>query len=114
VPVGHDFTRPDVGCADSPLEEPASCSAVAPRGDEHVNDLPELVDGAVDIAPLAGDLQVGLVDLPAVANGVSAGPGGLGEQAGEAEHPPVDGEVVDLDTALSEEFLDVPVGEAEP
>jgi hypothetical protein len=26
----------------------------------------------------------------------------------------VDGDVVNLDTALGEEFLDVPVGEAEP
>jgi hypothetical protein len=28
-------------------------------------------------------------------------------------HPPVDGDVVTLDTALGEEFLDVAVGEAE-
>jgi hypothetical protein len=87
-PVGHDFTRPDRGCADSPLEEPASCSDVAPRGDEDVNHLPELTNGAVDIAPLAGDLHVDLVDLLAVAIGMSAGPGSLGQQAGEVKHPP--------------------------
>jgi len=41
--------------------------------------LPELVDRAVDVAPLAGDLEIGLVDLLAIADGVAAGPGGLGE-----------------------------------
>jgi hypothetical protein len=38
---------------------------------------------------------------------MSAGPGSLGEQAAEALHPPVDGDVVDLDAAFGEEFLDV-------
>jgi hypothetical protein len=99
-------------CADSPLEETASCSDVAPWGDEHVNDLAWLVDGPVDIAPLAGDLHIGLVDLPALADGMSAGPGSLGQQAGEAKHPPVDGDVVDLDTAFGGQLLDVTVGQA--
>jgi hypothetical protein len=44
---------------------------------------------------------------------MSAGPGSLGEQAREAKHPPVDGDVVDLDTAFGEEFLDVAVGQTE-
>jgi hypothetical protein len=38
---------------------------------------------------------------------VSAGPGGLGEQRGEALDPAVDGGVVDLDAALGEELLDL-------
>jgi hypothetical protein len=42
---------------------------------EHVNDLPELINRTVDIAPLARDLHVGLIDLPAVTDGMSAGPG---------------------------------------
>jgi hypothetical protein len=46
------------------------CLGVVPRGDIDVDDLPELVDGAVDIAPVAGDLDVGLVDLPAIADAV--------------------------------------------
>jgi hypothetical protein len=37
----------------------------------------------------------------------------LGEQAHEPLHPPGDGDMVHLDTALGEEFLDVAVGEAE-
>ena len=44
---------------------------------------------------------------------MSAGPGCLGEQAGEAEHPPVDGDVVDLGTAFGEQFLDIAVRQTE-
>jgi hypothetical protein len=42
---------------------------------------------------------------------VAARPSSLGEQAGEAKHPPVDGDMVDLDAALREQFLDVAVGQ---
>jgi hypothetical protein len=61
--------------------------------------LPELVDRAVDVAPLARDLDIGLIDLPAV---TTAWPGGLGEQRGEALDPAVDGGVVDVNAALGE------------
>ena len=44
---------------------------------------------------------------------MAAGPGSLGEQGREAEHPPVDRDVVDLDAAFGEQFLDVAVGQAE-
>jgi hypothetical protein len=50
------------------------------------------------------------IHIPPVPDQVLAGPGGLGEQAREPLHPPVDGDVVDLDTAFGEEFLDVAVG----
>ena len=58
-------------------EEPAGGRGISPSGDEHVDDLAELVDRAVDVAPLAGDLHIGLVDLPAVTDGVPARPSGL-------------------------------------
>jgi hypothetical protein len=78
-----------------------------------VDDLPGLVDGPVDVAPLAGDLDVGLVHLPAVSHAMPAGPGGVGKQRREAQHPAVDGDVVDLDATLDEELLEVAVGQAE-
>jgi hypothetical protein len=49
-----------------------------------------------------GDLDRGLVDLPSVADAMAAGPGGLGEQRREPQHPAVDGGVVDLDAAFGE------------
>jgi hypothetical protein len=43
---------------------------------------------------------------------VPARPSRLGEQRREPLHPSVDGDVVDLDTALGEQLLDVAVGQA--
>ncbi len=98
---------------DGAFEEPSRRRHIPPWRDEHVDDLPELVDGAVDVAPPAGDPHVGFVHLPAGADPVAARPGGVGQQRREPLHPPVDGDVVDLDAAFSEQFLDVAVGQAE-
>jgi hypothetical protein len=43
-------------------------------GQEHVDDLAELVDRPIDVAPPSGDLDRGRIDLPAVADGMAAGP----------------------------------------
>ena len=51
--------------------------------------------------------------MPAVADTLTAGSGGLGEQRREPLHPPEDGDVVDLDTAFGEQFFDVAEGQAE-
>jgi hypothetical protein len=80
--------------------------------DEYVDDLAELVDRAVDVAPPTGDPHVGLVDLPAVSHQVPAGPGNLGQQWREPLHPAVDREVVDLEAALGEQLFDVAVRQA--
>jgi hypothetical protein len=112
--VGDDLHGRDLGGADGPLEEAAGCLGVALWGDEHVDDLAELVDCAVDVAPPPGDLHVGLVHQPAIPDQVPAGPGGVGQQRREPLDPAVDAGVVDVDPALGEEFLDVAVGEAEP
>jgi hypothetical protein len=74
---------------------------------------PVLVDRAVDVAPPAGDLHVGLVQSPAGTDGVSARPGGVSQQRREPQHPAVDGEVVDLNAALGQQFLNVAIGQAE-
>jgi hypothetical protein len=73
----------------------------------------ELVDGAVHVTPPPGYLDVGLVDPPAIADGVPARPGGLSEQRREPLHPAVDRDVVDLDPALGEELLDIAIRQAE-
>jgi len=67
----------------------------------------------VDIAPSAGHPDVGLVHEPAVADGVAARPGSLGQQRREPLDPPVDADVIDLDTPLGEQLLHVAVGKAE-
>jgi hypothetical protein len=98
--VGDDLDRGDLRRAERPLEEPAGSGRIAPWGDEHVDDLAELVDGSVDVAPPSGDLHVGFVDLPAIADAVAAGPGSLGQQGREALDPAVDRDVVYLDAAF--------------
>jgi hypothetical protein len=86
-------------------------------GDEHIDHLAdhlaELVDRSVYVAPPSGDLHIRLIHLPAVAYGMPAAPSGVGQQRREAQHSPVNGDVVNLDTPLGEEFLDVAVGQAE-
>jgi transposase len=111
--IGGDLSGRDLRRTDRLFEEAMGCLGVAPRGDEDVDDLPELVDGPVDVAPLAGDLHVRLVHLPAISDAMPAGPGGVGKQWREPQHPPVDGDVVDLDATLDEQLLDVAVGQAE-
>ena len=64
------------------------------------------------LPPPASDLHVGLVQ-PAVPDQVRRRAGRLGQQRRESLHPPVDGHVVDLDTAFGQELLDVAVGQAE-
>src|SRR6266511_927470 len=107
--IGGDLDGRDFGRADGPLEEPAGCRWVPIWGYEHINDLAELVDRPVDIPPAAGHLHIGLLDSPAVTDGMAAGPRGVGQQRREPLHPPVDGDVVDLDAALGEQLLHVAV-----
>jgi len=112
-PVGCDLDWPNSCGADGLLEEPVGSVSVSSGGDEHVDQLAELIDRAVHVAPFSGDLHVGLVDLPAVTEGMPAGPGSLGQQRREAQHPPVDSDVVDLDPALGKQLLDSSIREAE-
>jgi hypothetical protein len=81
--VGDHLDRGDRGRGDRPLKAPPRSLGVARCGHQHVDDLPDLINGAVDLAPPAGDLHGGFVELPAVADGVAAGPGRLDRQRGK-------------------------------
>jgi len=74
--VGDDLHGRDLRRADRPLEEPAGRPRVPPHGDEHVDDLAELVDRSVHVPPPASHFDVGLVHEPAITNPVAAGTGG--------------------------------------
>jgi hypothetical protein len=86
---------------------------ISPWGHIHVKDLAELVDRTVDVPLAAAHLDVGLVYGPAISNTMSAGSGGINKQRREPLHPTIDGDVVDLDPALGEQFLDIAVGQPE-
>jgi hypothetical protein len=111
--IGDHLNRCHLGGVDGPVEEPAGRLGIPVWRYQDVDDLAELVDRAVDVTPLASDLHLRLVHLPAVPDGVATRSSGVGQQRREPLHPPVDGDVIDFDASLSEEFLDVAVGQAE-
>jgi hypothetical protein len=96
------------------LEELRRRWDVAPFRHQNVDDLAMLVDGSLHVAPDACHLDVGLIDEPAVADAVSAWPRGVDDERGEALHPPVNGDVIDLHAALGEQFFDIAVRQAVP
>ncbi len=113
VPVGGDL-EVDPGAANRLGEEQPRRIGVPARREVHVDDLAELVDRPEQVAPGPSDLEVGLIDMPAITDGVLSGSRGLGELGSKPLDPPVHGHVIDLDPALGQELLDVPVGQAEP
>ena len=60
--------------AQRPTEEPSCFPEIAQSRDQYVGVLIEPNNGAVDVPPLAGDLDVGLVDEPTVTDRVPAWP----------------------------------------
>jgi hypothetical protein len=80
APDRCDLGGPDLGRADGPLNEPPGSRGISPSGDEYVDDLPELADRAVDVAPLPDDPHIRLVHRPAISHGVATRSGGLGQQ----------------------------------
>jgi len=112
-PVGDHLDRHHLRRADRPLEEPTSGRRIPPHGEEHIDDLAELIDRSIHIPPAAGDLHVGLIHPPAISHGMPARAGGFGQQGREPLHPPVDSDVVDIDPALGEQLLNVAVGQTE-
>ena len=49
---------------------------------------------------------------PAVTDAVPARPRSLDDERGEALHPPVDGDVIDLDAAFGQQLFDIAVRQA--
>src|SRR5436305_131245 len=93
-------------------EESAGGRYVPLLRDQHVDDLSELVDRPIQVAPLPGDLDVGLVGEPAISRDVSAWPGGVDKQGREPLHPAIDGHVIYLDTAFGEQLFHISVRES--
>ena len=87
--------------------EPVGGRQVPLLGHQDVDDLPALVDRSIQVHPSTGDFEVGFVDEPAVAWSVPAGSSRVDEQRCESLHPPIHGDMVDGDAALSQQLLDV-------
>src|SRR3546814_1361477 len=52
-PIGDDLYGRHLGHADGLLKEPTGCGRVATRREKHIDDLAELIDGPVQVAPAA-------------------------------------------------------------
>ena len=92
-PVGGHLGRPSRH-AQGPGKELAGCRQIPLRRGQDVDDLSVLVDRPVQVHPLPSDLQVGLVDEPAIRGGVPAGSGCVDQLRGEPLYPPVDRDVI--------------------
>jgi hypothetical protein len=71
---------------------------IPPFGQQHVDDLTVLVDRPVHVTPHAIDLDVGLINEPAITWRMPTETGRIRQQWREPLHPPVDGDVIDRDT----------------
>ncbi len=123
VPLDHDARGP-VGSQPThrpqPGFEPAVITLVPvvltlPSVMERRRD--QLIDHAgqrrrtVGDRPQDGDLHVRLTGKPLVPHAMPARAGRLSQLGGEALNPPVQRDVIHLDSALNEQFLQVPVGQ---
>src|SRR6266511_5292489 len=87
VPVGGDLRWCDPGPAHRSGEEPPCGLSVRPWREEDVGDLAELVDGPEQVTPGPSDLEVGLIDEPAIPDDVLTGPSRLRELGREPLDP---------------------------
>src|SRR3954451_12386555 len=81
------------------------------RGEQEVDRVFVLVDGPVQVPPLAADLDVRFIDANRPAVWLAEGAQSLLDQGRVGQHPPVQGRVVDLQAALQEQLLDVAIAE---
>src|SRR6266516_7899862 len=110
--IGDYFGRRHPQHGQRPPQEPAGSLRVPTGRDQHVDDLPVLVNRPIDVSPPAVDLDVRLVDEPPIAGRVPAEPGNIGEQRREPLYPAKDRDVVDLDTTFDQQLLHVVVRQA--
>ena len=68
-----------------------------------------VIDGAVDLAPHARRLHIGLVDEPVVTDGISVRVSCVDQYRCEALHPSEQRDVINVDTAFGEEFFEIAV-----
>jgi hypothetical protein len=74
-------------------KELASGRQIPLLGDQHVDDLPILVNRPIQIYPATGDFDISLVDIPPITRRVPTGPGRINQQRGKPLHPPIDSDM---------------------
>ena len=92
---------------ESLVEEPLCHGEIAVLAEEGLNRIANAVDGAVEIHPLAPNLDVGFVHMPFAGDAAFAPVEALQQQRRIANDPTMDGRVTDSDTALSHHFFKI-------
>jgi hypothetical protein len=103
VPVGAHLSRPGA-VLEGTGEEPASGRQVPLLGDQHVDDLAELIDRPVQIDAPPGDLDICFVDKPAITWNVPARPCRVDQQRDKSLYPAIDRDVIDPDAPLHQQL----------
>src|ERR1019366_8798141 len=84
---------------DGAFKEPACRRFVAVSGEQEVNRLTELVDGTIQVLPLAADEDIGLVDPPGCSDGALALTKHRGKHRQHLQRPAMNSGVVDQHAA---------------
>ena len=94
-------------------EEPLCCRGVARRREVKVDRIAELVDGSIEVGPLATDFDVGFVDAPARRSRLTPLPAQTSLDLWRILlDPAIDCAVVDRDTTLTHHLLKVAIAHA--
>ena len=80
---------------------------------QHVHDLPVLINGTEGVSPAITDLEQGLVHPPLVSDRMAVPACGLDEPRREGMDPVVDGARIDAEAPLSQPLRDISVTEPE-
>ena len=80
-------------------------------GQEEIDRVPMLVDGAIQISPPAADLDIGLVDPDRTAMGFSKLAQPLLDQRRVGENPTIDRRVIDIEAGFGEYLFNIPVAQ---
>ncbi len=92
-------------------EEPLGGVEIALGGEEEVDRLAVLVDGAIQVAPLTPDPDLGLIDADRTAMGLAEGTQPAFDRRRVGQHPAVHGGVIDLEATFEQHLLDVAVAQ---
>ena len=106
--IGGDLTWSPMGNQCS-FKEGCSRRDVSTFRHVYVDDLAMLIYSAVDVTPDTGNLDVGLVHKPPIADTVTTRPSRVDQQRREALNPSVDRDVVDFDPTFGQQLLDVSI-----
>jgi hypothetical protein len=112
-PVGRPFRR-GRSLAQRAGKESASDRQIPLLQQQNIHDLPDLVNGAIEVDPPTGDRDRGFVHEPAISWSVPARLSRVDEPGRETLHPAVDRHVINVNTALSQQLFPVSIGEPIP